>query len=235
MNEKKSIGLAVASMILGIISLLFGCCFWYISLPAALIGAFLAAISLDKKMGGTGMAIAGLVTSLITLIIAAICFICGASFSLFRNSNEKNDSIFNNTSYRASVNVTTSSKINIRIPNNTTISIQDNKSNTTNLSSDEIKNMIENGDYSLVTPEFKETMDSYEAFCDDYVQFMKDYQSGDMDFTKMLENYKKMLSDMGEWTTKIEEIDTEKLSPADSAYYMLVTLRVSKKLLDVVV
>ena len=59
---------------------------------------------------------------------------------------------------------------------------------------DEIKNMIENGDYSLVTPEFKETMDSYEAFCDDYVQFMKDYQSGDMDFTKMLENYKKMLA-----------------------------------------
>ena len=32
--------------------------------------------------------------------------------------------------------------------------------------------MVNSGDYSLVTPEFKEWMDSYEAFYDKYIAFM---------------------------------------------------------------
>lgn len=79
MNEKKSIGLAVASMVLGIVSLLLGCCFWYITLPAALIGVVLAAISLAKHHGGKGMAITGLVTSIISLVPAVIIMITGSS------------------------------------------------------------------------------------------------------------------------------------------------------------
>lgn len=40
----------------------------------------------------------------------------------------------------------------------------------------------------------------------------------------ILENYQK-------WTDKIDSIDETKLSPADDAYYILVTTRVSAKLL----
>ena len=40
-----------------------------------------------------------------------------------------------------------------------------------------------------------------------------------------------MLDKMTEWTNKINAIDEKSLSPADDAYYLLVTMRVEKKLL----
>ena len=99
MNEKKGVGLAVASMVLGIISLLLGCCFWYITIPAAIIAVILAAVSMSKKMGGKGMAITGLVTSIISLIPAAIVAISGTSLlalgsmsSVSDESSKANDS-----------------------------------------------------------------------------------------------------------------------------------------------
>lgn len=262
MNEKKSIGLAVTSMILGIISLLFGCCFWYITLPAAFLAVILASVSLSKKKGGTGMAITGLVTGIISLVPAVIIMITGSSIIAFGDSDKKSIADNSTFSHYAEDTDTTSKRDNIvdskysnddylqsdTIPdknqpteNNRNVTkdndqtAEDNiKTENTTLSVSEIKDLIENGDFSLVTPEFKETMDSYEAFCDDYVKFMQDYSSGEMNVMEMLDDYTKMLSDMVEWTTKIEEMDTENLSPADSAYYTLVTLRVSKKLLDVV-
>lgn len=257
MDEKKSVGLAVTSMVLGIISLLFGCCFWYITIPAAVLAVILASVSLSKKMGGSGMAIAGLVTSIISLVPAVVIMITGSSIMAFGDKDKDSTSdssissqygeIYNSTSNSNNsietkyLNDDESSKTeaipdrNLPTEGNNDASDDNSKPKDSDLSIEEIKKLIENGDYSLVTPEFKETMDSYEAFCDDYIKFMKDYQSGDMDFSKMLEDYTKMLSDMGEWTTKIEEMDTENLSPADSAYYTLVTLRVSKKMLDVVI
>lgn len=356
MNEKKSIGLAVTSMILGIISLLFGCCFWYITIPAAILAVILSSVSLSKKMGGSGMAIAGLITSIVSLVPAIIVMITGSSLMAFGkastddvkdNDDNKprisvsdssqsvdkdcisvsswyldkdysdNDVVvieysWTNTSDKAasfSFSITDkayqngveldsafgcdsidsgdtlkevqpgatqkvksafilddTSDVNIIVSeflwgdelinetididideqnsskitkNNNTESENDNpnkdeKTDKSDLSADEIENMIQNGDYSLVTPDFKETMDSYEAFCDDYVKFMQDYSSGEMNVMDMLEDYTKMLTDMSDWSYKIEEIDTNNLSPADSAYYTLVTLRVSKKLLDVV-
>lgn len=90
---------------------------------------------------------------------------------------------------------------------------------------------VENGDYSLVTPEFKATMDAYEAFYDEYIAFMNKYNSGEGDITSMMNDYMSMLDKMTEWTNKINAIDEKSLSPADDAYYLLVTMRVEKKLL----
>ena len=90
---------------------------------------------------------------------------------------------------------------------------------------------VENGDYSLVTPEFKATMDAYEAFYDEYIAFMNKYNSGEGDITSMMDDYMNMLDKMTEWTNKINAIDEKSLSPADDAYYLLVTMRVEKKLL----
>ena len=100
-------------------------------------------------------------------------------------------------------------------------------------SADEIKQAIENGDYSLVTPEFKETMDAYEAFYDEYIAFMKKYtESGSL--TDMMSDYMSMLSKLEEWNRKIDAIDENKLSVADDLYYLLVTLRIEQKMLGTI-
>ncbi len=79
MEEKNSVGLSVASMVLGICSLVLGCCFWYVSIPCAIVGVILGGASLSKKKGGKGMAVAGVVTSIIGLVPAIIGIALGGS------------------------------------------------------------------------------------------------------------------------------------------------------------
>ena len=67
MEEKK--GLSIASMVLGIVSLVL-CCIVYISVPCALLA---------MKKGGKGMAIAGLVLGIITMGLWVLGWIAGAS------------------------------------------------------------------------------------------------------------------------------------------------------------
>lgn len=100
------------------------------------------------------------------------------------------------------------------------------------LSAQDIQDMVTNGDYSLVTPEFKAFMDSYEVFYDNYIAFMQKYNSDEGDMMAMLNDYMAMMTELQEWTEKIDAIDEKTLSPADDAYYLLVTLRVEKKLLS---
>lgn len=99
-------------------------------------------------------------------------------------------------------------------------------------SAEEIHQSVQNGDYSLVTPEFKQTMDAYEAFYDDYIAFMNKYNSGEGDMMAMLNDYMDMMARLEEWSNKIDAIDESTLSPADDAYYLLVTLRIEKKLMN---
>ncbi len=96
---------------------------------------------------------------------------------------------------------------------------------------EEIRNEVQNGNYSLVTPEFKATMDAYEAFYDDYLAFMKKYTSGEGDMMAMLNDYTTMMAKMEEWSDRIDAIDETKLTPADDAYYLIVTLRIENKLI----
>lgn len=78
-TENKGVGLAVASMVLGICALVFSCCFYYISIPCALIGVILGGVSISQHKGGKGMAIAGLVTGIISLIPSIIVIVIGGS------------------------------------------------------------------------------------------------------------------------------------------------------------
>ncbi len=69
MNESNgSKGMAVAALIFGILSILC-CC---IGFPFAIIGLILAIIVLAKGKNGRGLAIGGLITSIITLIISVM-------------------------------------------------------------------------------------------------------------------------------------------------------------------
>ena len=75
-NESK--GLSIASMVLGIVSLVFFC-FVYICIPCGIISIILGGVALAKKKAGKGMAIAGLACSIIGIAIYIILSLIGAS------------------------------------------------------------------------------------------------------------------------------------------------------------
>ena len=86
-----------------------------------------------------------------------------------------------------------------------------------------------------VTPEFKEMMDSYEAFMNQYCDFMVKYvdatNSGDSaTLLAMTADYASLVQQELDWASKIDGIDESTLSPADDAYYLEVQGRVLKKL-----
>ena len=86
-------------------------------------------------------------------------------------------------------------------------------------------------DSNVVDPKLKEFMDSYESYMDEYIAFMKKMNDNPDDLSIMAE-YTKMMVKYNEFAQAIEKYDTEKMSPADSAYYLEVMNRVNKKLMD---
>lgn len=96
--KKESSGLAIASMVVGILTLVLFC-WWAIGFGfiMAVVAIVLGIISLKKKAGGKGMAIAGIVTGGVSVVwngIVTIMFIIGlmmlgaASSSLKTAANE---------------------------------------------------------------------------------------------------------------------------------------------------
>ena len=79
-----------------------------------------------------------------------------------------------------------------------------------------------------VTPEFKEMMDSYEAFM---VKYTNATSSGDSaTLLAMTADYASLVQQELDWASKIDGVDETTLSPADDAYYLEVQGRVLKKL-----
>lgn len=69
-------GLSIASLVLGIVSVIFSCCLWYIGLPCGIIGLVLGILSMKKKAPGKGMAIAGIILSAVALVLGIITIFC---------------------------------------------------------------------------------------------------------------------------------------------------------------
>lgn len=83
-------------------------------------------------------------------------------------------------------------------------------------------------------PDFKEVLDGYEKWVDNYCEFMKKYNNADaVQMGEMMEDYIAYASDLAEWSAKIDGYDTENLSDEDVKYYLDVTNRCNKKLLEV--
>lgn len=82
-------------------------------------------------------------------------------------------------------------------------------------------------------PEFKAAMDSYENFMNEYVNFMKKYMADPsdmsllMDYTDYMSKYSDFVEDFEEWE------DDDDMNAAETAYYIDVQARVSKKLLEI--
>lgn len=76
-NEPQNKGMAIASMVCGIVSIVLVCCSYYISIPCAIVGLVLGIMS-NKKFGKNGMATAGIVCSIVTIALSVIVIILGA-------------------------------------------------------------------------------------------------------------------------------------------------------------
>lgn len=70
-------GLAVASMVLGILAILFLCCVPYVSFVLAIVSIILGGVAISKKTAGKGMAIAGIVCSVIAIVLGIVVIVVG--------------------------------------------------------------------------------------------------------------------------------------------------------------
>lgn len=68
---KQQKGLSIASMVLGIVSIVFYC-FWFISIPCSILAIIFGVVGMKK--GGKGMAIAGLVCGIIGIAYTLYMF-----------------------------------------------------------------------------------------------------------------------------------------------------------------
>ena len=86
-------------------------------------------------------------------------------------------------------------------------------------------------DNNSIDPEFKAAMDSYEKFMDEYVAFMKKYKSNPGDLS-LLTDYANYMSKYADFVEDFEKWEDEEMNAAETAYYIDVQARVSKKLLE---
>lgn len=88
-------------------------------------------------------------------------------------------------------------------------------------------------DETLIRPEFKEAMDSYEAFFDEYVETMKLYESDPsnaealMQMSDMMSKEATMLKEFDDWEKE------DNMTTAEAAYYLEVHSRIYAKLAEV--
>lgn len=69
---KPGNGMAVASLVLGILSITF-CCAWYISAVMAIVGLILGIVA--KRKGSAGMATAGIILNVFGLLLAIVMIV----------------------------------------------------------------------------------------------------------------------------------------------------------------
>lgn len=96
---------------------------------------------------------------------------------------------------------------------------------------DEVESNSNQSRDSNIRPEFKEAMDSYEKFIDEYCEFMKKYNSAS-DVSSMLTDYADYMTQYVDVMGKIEKVGDEEMSDEEALYYVEVTTRISKKILE---
>lgn len=103
---------------------------------------------------------------------------------------------------------------------------------TYEMDSEEAGSTDSNVDAALLSPEFKKTMDDYEAWFDHYCEVMKKYEENPSDLTLMSE-MTDLLSEEVIMLDEMESMDQSEMNAAELAYYLEVTARIEKKLLEV--
>lgn len=81
-----AMGMAVASLILGIVALILSCCLggtWWLDIIIAVAGLVFGIISVHKNSSGKGMAIAGIICSSIAIVMVIVLLIVGFAALIF--------------------------------------------------------------------------------------------------------------------------------------------------------
>lgn len=97
---------------------------------------------------------------------------------------------------------------------------------------DKSKEDSSDSDSEAISPEFKKTMDDYEAWFDHYCEVMKKYKE-DSSNLELLSEMTDLLSEETEMLEQMENMDQSEMNNAELAYYIDVTARIEKKLLEV--
>lgn len=84
---------------------------------------------------------------------------------------------------------------------------------------------------SGIRPEFKETMDAYEAFYDEYCAFMEKYKQNPSDLS-LLAEYATMVGKMADMNAAFEKWDQDEMTTEELKYYLEVSSRVAQKMVD---
>ncbi|MDE5570360.1 MAG: DUF4190 domain-containing protein [Ruminococcus sp.] len=94
-NANGGKGLSIAAMVCGIVSILGFCCCTPIGILCGLAGVILGIVSKTKKMDGSGMALAGIITGAIGIVGSIIAMIIGASMNadFFEQLQDAMDSV----------------------------------------------------------------------------------------------------------------------------------------------
>ena len=95
----------------------------------------------------------------------------------------------------------------------------------------EAEEVVEETTSEGIRPEFKEAMDTYEAFYDEYCELMKKYKENPTDLT-ILTKYLEMMSKIEEVDKAFEAWDSSDMSSEELKYYLDVSARIQKKLID---
>ena len=90
----------------------------------------------------------------------------------------------------------------------------------------------DDADSGLLSPEFKKTMDDYEAWFDHYCEVMKKYEENPSDL-ELLSEMSELLAEESTMLDQMENMDQNDMNTAELAYYLEVTARIEKKLLEV--
>ena len=80
--------------------------------------------------------------------------------------------------------------------------------------------------------DFKQAMDSYEAFMNEYINFMKKYKANPSDMT-ILKDYSNYMSKYADWVNKFDKWESEDLNTEELKYYIDVQTRINKKLTEI--
>ena len=98
----------------------------------------------------------------------------------------------------------------------------------------EVKEETKENDSSVIRPEIKAAIDSYEAFVDEYCDFIKKY-SESSDTTSLLGEYSTYMIKLADFESKMDALDNGDLNPVEDAYYSEVLLRCSQKMIAVAI
>lgn len=144
---------------------------------------------------------------------------CGESRTIYHNINSNSDSL-----------QTKSDENNQGIAETDTTEVDVTEADIPEENTAESKAREESAD--AIRPEFKEAMDSYEAFYNEYCDVIKKYTANPSDI-RLLADYTNMLSKSAEMAEKFDAWENDDMNSEELKYYLDVNNRITKKLLEV--